>query len=490
MVAVDKTLIAIGEGPSGPRAAYYDGERFYSYELTSPSVLEWAARAGARTLVGSRRSPVHDRRVSAYIDSNAPPPPADADASPVQLRAIRSFVVRRARIALKADLPSTRSRSRPTRPSRRRRSRRRKLPKGTRSSPSCRPRPRGRRSSPRNRPLRLPDGVTTVGGSERGLLVGTRFLGALRIENDVPRVFRINDLAAGAVRLTVACISRQERRRRLLPRHRRHARLPLRRPGLRDRARRSRAGLARARHPARSQGRRAGHPPRRRQPPAALLARRRRALDADRHGDRRGPRRRARAQLRRATPPTATCGSGCATSTRTATRATSAPTRLPSTRARWSRTRSCPPTPSPCTGSRRTRRGSPRAAAPPACSTASCASSPRTTAWRASSCATSDRAPTGRPSSPPSAAPAATTARAGPSRASAPFYPPANALAHDAHGNVFIGTDKGLWCVGECPPDAIDRERGLLDDKVDDLAVDGRNRVWVLTEKGINIVEP
>ena len=66
----------------------------------------------------------------------------------------------------------------------------------------------------------------------------------------------------------------------------------------------------------------------------------------------------------------------------------------------------------------------------------------------------------------------------------------ANALAHDAHGNVFIGTDKGLWCVGECPPEVIDRARGLLDDKVDDLAVDGRNRVWVLTEKGINIVEP
>src|SRR5262249_44424460 len=56
-------------------------------------------------------------------------------------------------------------------------------------------------------PIHLPDGVTTVGGSERGLLVGTRFLGALRIENDVPRVFRANDLAAGAVRLTVACIA-------------------------------------------------------------------------------------------------------------------------------------------------------------------------------------------------------------------------------------------------------------------------------------------
>jgi ligand-binding sensor domain-containing protein len=70
------------------------------------------------------------------------------------------------------------------------------------------------------------------------------------------------------------------------------------------------------------------------------------------------------------------------------------------------------------------------------------------------------------------------------------FYPPASALAHDSHGNVFIGTEKGLWCVGECAPDVIDHTRGLVEDNVADLAVDGRNRVWVLTEKGINIVEP
>ena len=70
------------------------------------------------------------------------------------------------------------------------------------------------------------------------------------------------------------------------------------------------------------------------------------------------------------------------------------------------------------------------------------------------------------------------------------FYPPASSLGHDAHGNVFIGTEKGLWCVGECPSDVIDHTRGLVEDNVADLAVDARNRVWVLTEKGINIVEP
>jgi len=69
------------------------------------------------------------------------------------------------------------------------------------------------------------------------------------------------------------------------------------------------------------------------------------------------------------------------------------------------------------------------------------------------------------------------------------FYHQANALGHDGRGNVFIGTDKGLFCVGACPPDAIDARRGLLDDNVIDLTVDRKNRVWVLTDKGINIVE-
>jgi hypothetical protein len=44
--------------------------------------------------------------------------------------------------------------------------------------------------------------------------------------------------------------------------------------------------------------------------------------------------------------------------------------------------------------------------------------------------------------------------------------------------------------VGECDPDPIDQKRGLLDDAVLDLTVDQRGRVWVLTAKGVSIVEP
>ncbi|MCA1664060.1 MAG: hypothetical protein LC659_07315, partial [Myxococcales bacterium] len=207
MVAVDKTVIAIGEGPSGPRAAYFDGERFFSYELTSPAVLEWAARAGARTLVGAGD-------LIYTVGAVAPPDPkapatrsAAADESPVQLRAIRSYVVGARAIALRPDLPSTALDEPANAPKPPKAITPPRLPKGSNIVPVIPNAPEGPPLAADESSLRLPDGVTAVAGSERGLLVGTRFLGALRIENDVPRQFRINDLAAGAVRLTVACIA-------------------------------------------------------------------------------------------------------------------------------------------------------------------------------------------------------------------------------------------------------------------------------------------
>jgi hypothetical protein len=71
-----------------------------------------------------------------------------------------------------------------------------------------------------------------------------------------------------------------------------------------------------------------------------------------------------------------------------------------------------------------------------------------------------------------------------------PFYLPATSLAYDGAGHRFIGTDRGLFCVGDCIEPAIDARRGLLDDKVRDLAVDARGRVWALTEKGISVIDP
>jgi hypothetical protein len=69
------------------------------------------------------------------------------------------------------------------------------------------------------------------------------------------------------------------------------------------------------------------------------------------------------------------------------------------------------------------------------------------------------------------------------------FYLPASALARSGGGQTFLGTDKGLYCFGTCSDDVIDQKHGLLDDAVRDLAVDEHHRVWVLTKKGVSIVE-
>ena len=70
------------------------------------------------------------------------------------------------------------------------------------------------------------------------------------------------------------------------------------------------------------------------------------------------------------------------------------------------------------------------------------------------------------------------------------FYLPANAIARDDVGHTFLGTEKGVICYGACSDDIIDSKRGLVDDAVIDLAVDDKRRVWVLTKKGVSIVEP
>ena len=70
------------------------------------------------------------------------------------------------------------------------------------------------------------------------------------------------------------------------------------------------------------------------------------------------------------------------------------------------------------------------------------------------------------------------------------FYPPSSALATDGRGQVFIGTDKGLYCQGSCESQAIDSKSGLLDNEVIDLDVDLRGRVWVLTKTGLTIIDP
>jgi ligand-binding sensor domain-containing protein len=65
----------------------------------------------------------------------------------------------------------------------------------------------------------------------------------------------------------------------------------------------------------------------------------------------------------------------------------------------------------------------------------------------------------------------------------------ATSLARDRAGSVFVGATTGLiQCNAGTTPIKLDPDR-MLDNSVIDLAVDRRGRVWVLTEKGISIVD-
>jgi hypothetical protein len=119
----------------------------------------------------------------------------------VKLRQIASWIVPPHTIAIKDGAPSTALDDPPN------------APKPKPAPPATANAAKGAVLPPAGPPLSaadaawsLPEGVTAVAGSERGLLVGTRFLGAVRVENGVPRRFRTEDLAQGAVRLTVACV--------------------------------------------------------------------------------------------------------------------------------------------------------------------------------------------------------------------------------------------------------------------------------------------
>ena len=489
LVSVDKTLLVIGEGPSGPRACYYDGERFYSYQLSSPTVLEWAARAGARTLVGagdhlySLATVPPDPKA---LPGTEPPPPND---SPVQLRPIRSYVVNARTIALKPDLASTALDDPPNAPRPPKAATPPPMPRGSKVVAVGTLAPEGPVIAAEESAIRLPEGVTTVGGSERGLLVGTRFLGAMRIENDVPRRFRVDDLVAGALRLTVACTAGKDapddcylatggtRAFRfdgqsfeiasVDPEPGSHVLAVLRDPkgdvlaihrGENDRQLRvSRVDDGRW-TPIGIQAVQVPNGP----PdlnfaefaPDGHLWVGLRYIDKD--GDARDF----------GADEIAADSGKVVTHKELPTDVVAMYWRSP--REVWFATRS---------GAARALDGKLRVF---------------TENDGLESELTRDIGP--GPGGQIFVATRRGTGRYDGTRWTFPrlggFYPPANALAHDAHGNVFIGTEKGLYCVGECSGDVIDHARGLLDDNVADLAVDPRNRVWVLTEKGINIVEP
>jgi sugar lactone lactonase YvrE len=508
-IAADaRGLLVVGEGERGPRAAFFDGTRFYSYKLDSPQVIEWAASAGehasARMFLGA------GEHMFEIVDG-APNKPT----GPVQLSPLTaSAQPPRARV-LKPELTAQ------------------ALEEGaqaTRAPASQAGRVAGPLFATEEAPLRLPDGVTTIAGSPRGLLVGTRFLGAERIENGVPRLYRLGDLTVGSSRLTVACVNSSSG----------EPKKPEDAPGKpRDECYVATGGTRAFSFDGQAFEVAPIDPEADsrvlavlRDPSGNVMAIHRGALDSHlrisrvdggrwtpiafeavevpegvpelnfadfspdghlwvglRYVDKeRDARDYGAAEILLDSGKVVAHRQGDAAAQKAAAGGngvvrTKADAKAPagfvlpnevvamywkSAREGWFATRA---------GALRLYDGKLRVFTEndglASELTTAIGPGPKGEIWLA----------TGRG-----------TGRFDGTRWLFPkvgaFYPRATALGHDAHGNVFVGTVKGLYCVGACPPDVIDHTRGLIDDAVVDLAVDPRGRVWVLTEKGITIVEP
>jgi hypothetical protein len=71
-----------------------------------------------------------------------------------------------------------------------------------------------------------------------------------------------------------------------------------------------------------------------------------------------------------------------------------------------------------------------------------------------------------------------------------PYNVKASALTRDPDGRIWIGTDRGvIQVLTEKRTYQIGTRSGLLDDKILNMGVDVRGRVWALTEKGISVIE-
>jgi ligand-binding sensor domain-containing protein len=468
IAAVGKTLFAVGKNKDGARAAFFDGERFFSYALETPAPIEWAARDGGRMLFGVGEK-IYALRPIAADELQMPPAPPDG----LKLAPLLSYAMRPRSLGLRPDLPSNLLAFGAA-------------PKLTGQPPP----PPGPPLVVEELSLRLPEGVTVLRGSAHGLLIGTRFLGAMRLENEVPRIYRINDLAQGGARLTVACARVEDKTRNdcflatgttRAWRFDGHAFATANvdpEPGSRVLAviLDPRGAVLAIHRGADDSKLRFSRVDDGRFTPIALHAVRvphgapelnfaKFAPDGHlwvglRYFDRDGDARdfgaiEIRLDAGQVLPHKELPQDVVAMAWSAQNEA-------------WFATRS---------GVARLSRGELRVF------TENDGMESEITrdvsVGKAGEIYVATQRGTGRFDGKRWIFPHLGA-----------FYAPANSLSRDSHGNVFVGTDKGVFCVGDCTSEPIDPQRGLLDERVLDLAVDGYDRVWALTQKGINLVDP
>ena len=232
------SLLAVGDGPGGQRIAFYDGTRFWSYRVDSANIIEWVQRVGGELYLGAGQSVWTMKRVATpaevrgplkfsfsgspsmgapkaqplaglLVKEAAPPPPPPAAAPPPPppepakgkggkkdkggKKTSALLVPSQDQYAAVAQPASATGPDRPW------------LVAGPGGTAATAP-----LFDTDAVDVRLPDGITSVSADADSLYVGTRFLGVMRIQKGKQTPLRLFDLTAGAERLSVACINNND----------------------------------------------------------------------------------------------------------------------------------------------------------------------------------------------------------------------------------------------------------------------------------------
>ena len=237
------SLLAVGDGPGGQRVAFFDGGRFWSYRVDNTNVIEWVQRVGGDLFLGAGQSVWTMKRVATpaeirgpikftysgspalgapkaqplaglLVKEAAPPPPPPPVAAPPppppepakgkgkkdakgkKTSSLVQPIVEQYASVTEQALAPTPSQVRPVRPW---------LVAGPGGSGGAAP-----LFDTDVVDVRLPDGITTVTADSDSLYIGTRFLGVMRIQKGKQTPLRLFDLTAGAERLSVACVNNND----------------------------------------------------------------------------------------------------------------------------------------------------------------------------------------------------------------------------------------------------------------------------------------
>jgi hypothetical protein len=230
------TVLAVGDGPGGQRVAYFDGTRFWSYRVEAPGVMEWVQRVSSDLYLGSGQQVWSMKRVLPGAKLSGPvkfsfsgsPAIGAPKAQPLASMKAQEAAPAPAAEPAKTDAPKTDApKAEPPKGKGKKGKKTGQLetpadpaaPQYAQAERPVRPwlvaGPGGHSGGPpvfdtEVVDVRLPDGITAISADTDSIYIGTRFLGVTRIQKGKQAPLRLFDLTAGAERLSVACINNND----------------------------------------------------------------------------------------------------------------------------------------------------------------------------------------------------------------------------------------------------------------------------------------